>query len=91
MVEMELNDSRVEELDVESAVNFALDAIRDASRFWLDASIEQKQRFQQALFPIGLRFDGNEFETATTCLAFSYLQDVSRSNSSLASRIGVEP
>ena len=42
--------AKVEERDVESAVNFALFAIGDASRFWIQASLEQKQRFQQSLF-----------------------------------------
>ena len=55
---MELNETKVEELDVESAVNFALFAISDASRFWIEASLEQKQRFQQSLFPDGLALYG---------------------------------
>jgi hypothetical protein len=72
-------------------VNFAIDAIGDASRFWLDATIDEKQRFQKVLFPEGLTFDGERFGTATTCLAYSYLQQVSVGQSSLASRTGVEP
>jgi hypothetical protein len=35
LVEMELNESKVDEFDVQSAINFALYAIGDASRFWL--------------------------------------------------------
>jgi hypothetical protein len=90
-VEMELNESKVEEFDVQSAVNFALHAIGDASSFWLEAPLEQKQRFQQAIFPEGLAFDGKKFETAKTCLAFSYLRAISLGQSSLASRTGIEP
>ena len=88
---MELNEARIDELDIETIVNFAMDAIADTSRFWLDGSIDQKQRFQQTLFPEGLTFDGKEFGTAVTCLAFNYLQRVSSKQSSLASRTGVEP
>lgn len=88
---MELNEARVEELDIETVLNFAIEAIGDASRFWLDATIDQKQRFQQVLFPKGLAFDGEKFGTAETCLAFSYLRDISSGGSSLASRTGVEP
>ncbi len=91
LIEMELNETRVEELDVESAVNFALFAIGDASRFWIEASLDQKQRFQQSLFPEGLAFDGKEFGTARTCLAFSYLRQISSRDSRLASRTGIEP
>jgi hypothetical protein len=90
-VEMELNESKVDEFDVQSAVNFPLYAIGDASRFWLEASLEQKQRFQRAIFPEGLAFTGKKFETATTCLAFNYLREISSGQSSLASRTGVEP
>jgi hypothetical protein len=91
LVEMELNESRVDEFDVQSAVNFALHAIGDASRFWLEASLGQKQRFQRAVFPEGLAFDGRKFETAKTCLAFSYLRELSSGQSILASRTGIEP
>jgi hypothetical protein len=90
LAEMELNEARVDEPDIETVVNFA-NAIGDASRFWIEASLEQKQRFPSALFPKGLAFDGERFGTAPTCLAFSYLREVSRPNSSLASRTGVEP
>ncbi len=86
LVEMELNESKVDEFDVQSAVNFALYAIGDASRFWLEASLEQKQRFQRAIFPDGLAFDGKKFETANTCLAFSHLREISSGQSSLASQ-----
>ena len=91
LAEMELNEARVVELDLETVVNFAIEAIGDASRFWLDGTIDQKQRFQQMLFPSGIAFDGKQFGTAPTCLAFSYLQQVSTVKSSLASRTGVEP
>jgi len=53
--------------------------------------LEQKQRFQRILFPEGLAFDGEGFGTPATCLAFSYLREVSSRKSSLASRTGVEP
>ncbi len=88
---MELNEAKVEELDVEAVVNYGVNAISDASQFWKDGSVDQKQRFQRMLFPEGLTFDGESFGTAATCLAFSYLREVSTLNVSLASRTGVEP
>ncbi len=91
LAEMELNEARVDELDIEGVVNFAMNSVGDASRFWIEASLDQKQRFQRILFPKGLTFDGQTFGTPATCLAFSYLGVVSPSNSSLASRTGVEP
>lgn len=70
LAEMELNEAKVEELDVEAVVNYGVNAISDASQFWRDGSVDQKQRFQRILFPEGLTFDGENFGTAATCLAF---------------------
>ena len=39
----------------------------------MEASFDQKQRLQQVFFPDGLRFDGEEFGTSVTCLAFKQL------------------
>jgi len=86
LAEMELNEAKVEELDVEAVVNYGVNAISDASQFWRDGSVDQKQRFQRILFPEGLTFDGENFGTAATCLAFSYLREVSQCNVSLASQ-----
>jgi len=49
-------------------------------------SLDQKQRFQQILFPNGLRFDGKSFGTFTTCIGFNYLRGISSGDSSLASQ-----
>jgi hypothetical protein len=91
LVQIEIHDATLEELDIEAAVNYATHALRNAGRFWTQCSADQKQNFQRVLFPKGLVFDGGGFRTATTCIAFSYLRDISDENSSLASRTGVEP
>ena len=69
MAEIELNDAKVEELDVETLLNFTLHAVGDPSSFWIDGDLDQKQRFQAVMFPSGLTFNGKEFGTAVTCLA----------------------
>jgi site-specific DNA recombinase len=91
LAEMELHDAKLEEFDVEGVLEFANRVMSDLSRFWLQASLEQKIRFQKVLFPKGLKYDGEKFGTAPTCYAFSYLREISSANSSLASRTGVEP
>jgi site-specific DNA recombinase len=91
LAEMELTEARVDEIDIEGVINFATVAIGDASRFWIDGSLDQKQRFQRILFPEGVTFDGKRVGTPATCLAFSYLREVSQRKVSLASRTGVEP
>ena len=44
-----------------------------AARRWEQATLDQEQRLQAALFPAGLAFDGSGFGTAVTCLAFPQL------------------
>lgn len=41
----------------------------------MELDLDQKQSLQRALFPEGLRFDGEKFGTAVTCLAFKQLDD----------------
>jgi site-specific DNA recombinase len=91
LVDLEIYDTKLEELDLETALNFATSTLSNAAFFWTQCSADQKERFQRILFPDGLVFDGESYRTATTCLAFSYLRAFSEGNSSLASRTGVEP
>jgi hypothetical protein len=50
-----------EELDVEGILAFAERVLPRASDLWVQASLEQRQRFQQLFFPDGIAFDGNRF------------------------------
>ena len=50
----------------------------------MQASLEQRQRFQQLFFPEGISFDGNAFvRTAVTAPAFSYLRSIEAGNEGL--------
>jgi site-specific DNA recombinase len=91
LVDLEIYDTKLEELDLEAALNFAMNALSNAAQFWSQCSPDQKQRFQRVLFPDGLVFEGESYRTATTCIAFSYLEGISEGKSSLASRTGIEP
>ena len=73
LAELELHEVRLEELDVEGVLAFAEHLLTNAARLWLEASLDQKQRLQTVFFPEGLRFDGEGFGTAVTCLAFKQL------------------
>ena len=91
LVQLEVYDARLEELDVEAALNYATNALRNAAKFWSQCSPDQKQTFQRVLFPEGLVFEGEGFEPLQLVIAFSYLHEISIGESSLASRTGVEP
>ena len=91
LAQLDVHDAKLEELDIEAALNYATNALQNAAKFWIQCSSDQKQNFQRVLFPEGLVFDGESYRTAPTCIAFSYLQGISERKSSLASRTGVEP
>ncbi|MDP6373109.1 MAG: recombinase family protein [Vicinamibacterales bacterium] len=88
---IELEDVRLEEIDVEGLLGFAEHVLGNAARLWVEARPEQKLRLQRALFPEGLRFKDGRFGTAVTCLAFMQLAEPNTQESSMASPTGFEP
>jgi site-specific DNA recombinase len=61
--ELKLHDARLEEIDAEAVVDFACHLATNASRLWLEASLEQKQRLQKVLFPAGLTWSDDAVRT----------------------------
>ena len=62
----------VDELDVDGILAFAERILPCAADLWVQASLEQRQWFQQLFLPDGIAFDGNGFvRTDATAPAFS--------------------
>ena len=91
LAQIALREAELEELDVGGVLAFAEHLLTNAARLWMEASLEQKQRLQHVFFPEGLRFDGQEFGTAVTCLAFKQLSSDQRVEVRMASPTGFEP
>ena len=53
LANLELQDSRIEAADTEGILAFAGYLLENASRMWLEANLEQRQRIQSAIFPRG--------------------------------------
>lgn len=71
---------------------FAERASPRAADFWVQASLEQRQRSQQLFFRDGIAFDGNGFvRTVVTAPASNYLQEIGTGNEGLVGRVGIEP
>ena len=85
LAEIDLYDARLDHLDVEGILGFAGHLLTNAARIWAEASLDQRQRLQQVFFPEGLRFDGEAFGTAVTCLAFKDFEEVPHTGSDWAS------
>jgi len=88
LAEIELNDAVLDQLDIDGVLAFAEHVVTNAARLWIELDLVQKQRLQQTLFPEGLRFVGEKFGTAATCLAFKKLDGSGGSNSGMASPPG---
>ena len=91
LAEMELSDAVLDDLDVEGVLGFAEHVLTNAARLWAELGIDGKQELQQALFPQGLSFDGQEFGTAVTSLAFKHFEALRPTGTDLASPTGFEP
>lgn len=66
MAEINQHDQRTEELDIEAVLGFAERVSLNAPRLWLEASLDQRQRFQAFLFPEGIQVADRELRTPVT-------------------------
>ena len=86
------HSGQLEELDVEGILAFAERILPRAADLWVQASLDQRQRFQHLFFPDGIAFDGNRFiGTGATAAAFSYLREIRTENEGLVDLTGFEP
>jgi len=77
LARIDRHSGQLEELDVEGILAFAERILPRAADLWVQASLEQRQRFQQLFFPDGIAFDGNRFiGTGATAPAFNYLREI---------------
>ena len=88
LARIDRHSGQLEELDVEGILAFAERILPRASDLWVQASLDQRQRFQQLFFPDGIAFDGNRFVgTGATAPAFSYLREIRTENEGLVDRV----
>jgi hypothetical protein len=88
LARIDRHSGQLEELDVEGILAFAERILARASDLWVQASLDQRQRFQQLFFPDGIAFDGNRFvRTRATAPAFSYLREIRTGNEGLVAQI----
>ncbi len=88
LVRIDRHSGQLDELDVEGILAFAERVLPRAADLWVQASLEQRQRFQQLFFPEGISFDVSAFVgTAATAAAFRYLRSIEDGNEKLVARI----
>ncbi len=90
-VRTELHETTRIDHDVDRVVNFAEEVLVHGRQLWEQYDLDQRQRFQQLVFPEGLEFDGENYRTAPTCSMFTYLRQIGAAKDHLASPTGIEP
>ncbi len=90
LAELELSEARVEQFDIDSALAKAISVLNNASALWIDASLEDRLRLQEVLFPQGLVWDGAGFQTPFPCLPLYHLTPVESTESALDVIDGVQ-
>lgn len=91
LAEMDQHEQRTEELDLEAVLDFAERVALNASRLWLEANLQQRQRLQSLLFPEGLQVRETEVRTPVTSSFFEELQRFTTPVERLVSPTGFEP
>ncbi len=91
LADLDLYDVKIDEFDIEGTLSFAEHLVSNASRLWIQAGLDQRQRLQKVFFPEGVTFDGKEFRTPLTCPYFNNFEGTSGSGERLVARTGFEP
>ena len=77
---------------MEGILAFAERVLARAADLWVQASLEQRQRFHQLFFPEGIAFDGNQFVgIGVTAPAFNYLREIKTGNEGLVGDLRNDP
>lgn len=86
IAELEANEAKIDQLDIDAALTFAEYVLTNAARLWREANLDQKQRLQRVLFPKGAVLKDGKVSTAVTCSIYSWLQPADAENARLACR-----
>lgn len=86
-----LHDNRVEEFNMEEALDYCFQFVRKSSATWLRLKPENKVRFQNNIFPEKVGFDGKKFGTTKLAPIYSLNQEYGGKKSNLVAPRGIEP
>ena len=87
-----LSESRIEQFDIESALSYATQFIRDLARQWFDLPPKLRPRFQKLVFPEGIPYKRDVgFGTTKLGLIFELNRQSHNKNSQVVPSRGIEP
>jgi hypothetical protein len=88
-----IQDKRVEEFDMEQALDYCFKFVRETASTWLrlEADYGLRLRFQKRVLAGNVGFDGEKFGTPELSLIYQTKKNPSLDSSSLVARRGIEP
>jgi hypothetical protein len=86
-----LMDNRIEEFNMDEALTYCFNFVRDTAKTWLRLKYEPKMRFQRNISPEKWTFDGKEFGTTKLAKIYALKQEYDGKKSNLVEERGVEP
>lgn len=85
---MEQRDFSSDAIDTEHVLDYGLNVLVNPSNLWKSSSLNEKQRYQQVLFPEGLEYQGGSNRPTATGLLFSGIEQAKRTGRSFGSPDG---
>lgn len=86
-----LHDNRIEEFNMEEALNHCFQFVRNTSVTWLRLKYENKIRFQNNIFPKKVGFNGKRFGTKKLASIYAMNQEYAGKKSNLVAPGGIGP
>ena len=87
-----LEEKQIEEFDMEVALSFCFDFVRDSGKTWkdLESMPEHRLRFQKLIFPENITYDGEKFGTNKLALVYELKDTYEADSSKLVTLRGIE-
>ena len=89
-----LKESHIEEFNMEEALSYCFDFIRETSKTWLKLKKQdygRLMRFQNQVFPQRITFNGEKFGTTNLSLVYKLNKENGADKSNLVRLVGIEP
>ncbi len=88
VAELNLSQSRIDEIEVEKVLDFAENLLLNPAGVWQQSQLEQKQRLQQALFPQGVEYTDGIYRTQEKSFLFKGLEEIAEHEKVFGSATG---
>lgn len=88
-----LEEKRVEEFNMETALNYCFQFVRESAKTWVELETLPvlRSRFQKSIFPEKITYDGKKFGTKKLAMIYKINQESGAKKSDVVALRGIEP